>query len=459
MAVGAIAMLAMAGPALTDDDSEGKTDEVFKVTTAINPGTHPLVSFDISWVDPVLKKYFLADRSNNQIDVIDPSTFMNVPIGKGLFAGVGADSEHSGPDGVLTLQAAGGVTEVWVGDHPGKVWVLDASTGSPISGFTNPILVGGTTRADELCFDPTHHLIMIASPGVDPPFVTFISTTTHKVVTKLTFNGSNGTPDATGGGLEQCGWSPKTKKFYQNVPQIATNPTIGGVKAGGIAVINPLDVSPAGAKVEKTLPVDINDCALPQGMAIGPHNQVMLGCGGPSPNGHRNTALVNIHTGATEGKAFADLGGDDEVWFNEGDGHYFLTSCNTACRVPAAGTTPPQALGPELLGVIDSRGHRLDQKVVLATKLGNQTGRRAHSVAADPDTKQVFVPIVACATLPMTTPPKCDPVGNDASICDNAPKKVNGASAVTGCIAVLKATPDEDDRVAKGGQGDDNSQD
>src|SRR5262249_15905191 len=168
---------------------------------------------------------------------------------------------------------------------------------------------------------------MIASPGEDPPYVTFISTRTHQVVTRLTFDGSNGTPDATGGGLEQCGWSPNTGKFYQNVPVIATNPD----KAGGVAVIDPKDVHPGSATVENTLPVDINDGGLRQGMAIGPHNQIMLGCNGPSPGGHRNTAMINIHSGATEA-VFPDLGGADEVWFNEGDGHYFVPSCNTDCR-------------------------------------------------------------------------------------------------------------------------------
>jgi hypothetical protein len=299
--------------------------------------------------------------------------------------------------------------------------------------------VGGKTRADELCFDPVDHLIMIASPGENPPFVTFISTTTHQVVTRLTFNGSNGTPDATGNSLEQCGWSPKTGKFYQNVPVIVTNPVIGGVQAGGVAVIDPKDVSPAGANVEKTLPVDLNDCGLPQGMAIGPNNQIMLGCAGPSPNGHRNTAMININSGATVGR-FPDLGGADEVWFNAGDGHYFVPSCNTACR---AGT------GEEVLGVIDSKGHRLDQSVVLATKLGNQTGRRAHSVAADPDTNQVFVPLPAAATAAG---------GNDATMCDKAPNKAGSPSASTGCILVFTTTHDDRSRVADERGKDDNQQ-
>src|SRR5262249_19574106 len=162
---------------------------------------------------------------------------------------------------------------------------------------------------------------------------------------------------------------------------------------------------------ERTLPVDINDCAGPQGMAIGPDSQIMQGCNAPSPGAamHRNTAIINIHSGATL-KRFTDLGGADEVWFNEGDGHYFIPSCNTACR---AGT------GEEVLGVVDSKGHRLDHSVVLATTLGTATGRRTHSVAADPDKNQVYVPIPAC----VSSMGKCVSGGNDASICNAAPGK------------------------------------
>ena len=391
MAVGAIALLAVAGPALAQAPA---TDEVFKVTTAIKtPGTKPLVSFDISWFDPKLKKYFLADRSNNDIDIVDPSDNSITHIAQGLFAGVvlnpdgTANNDKSGPDGVLTVHRGededeGGVTELWVGDSPGKVWVLNALTGANILGDKNFISVGGTTRADELCFDSKDHLIMIASPGEGDgttsagPFVTFISTKTHKVVAngRLVFDGTNGTVQATGG-LEQCGWSRKTGKFYQNVPVAGQGPS------GVIAVIDPETVLAGHPKVMTNLPVADNDCNLPQGMAIGPDDQIMLGCNGPSPGGNRNTAMVDINTGATlPGGFFSNLGGADEVWFNKGDGHYFFPSCNTACR---AGT------GSEVLGIVDTRGPRLDQTVVLATTLGTTAtsrGRRAHSVAADPDT-------------------------------------------------------------------------
>src|SRR5262249_61361440 len=69
MIIGAIAMLAMAGPALTDDNEDGnssKKDEVVKGTTVIQgPATasntaRRFFSFDSRWVHPKLTRFFLA---------------------------------------------------------------------------------------------------------------------------------------------------------------------------------------------------------------------------------------------------------------------------------------------------------------------------------------------------------------------------------------------------------------
>src|SRR5205807_2594140 len=141
----ASALVAMAAPGLTEEAL--RKDEVFKVTGVIQtPGTGPLVSFDISWVDPVLNKYFLADRSHKAIDVVDPATLSITQFVNPGYAGVNpGGNDFSGPDGVLT---ANNHTELWVGDSPGKIWVLDSTTGAIKSlpgGATNPILVGGTT--------------------------------------------------------------------------------------------------------------------------------------------------------------------------------------------------------------------------------------------------------------------------------------------------------------------------
>jgi hypothetical protein len=274
---------------------------------------------------------------------------------------------------------------------------------------------------------------MIASPGEDPPYVTFISTTTRKIVSKLVFDGTGGTPKATNG-LEQCEWSPKTGKFYQNVPEI--NGPGNDTKPGGVSVIDPISM-----KVEKTFPVPIDDCAGPQGMAIGPHNQILLGCNAKSPNGHRNTAVINTESGAVL-RVFPDLGGDDAVTFNPGDDHYFIPSCNTACR------TVGNPTGTEVLGVVDANGLRLDQSVKIASQNSDTTvtsgnPRTIHSVSADPNRNQAYLAIPAApgGNVPHFAPTLCDSRGTGITI-------IGSPSTATGCIAVFATTNDDRSRVA-----------
>jgi len=78
----------------------------------------------------------------------------------------------------------------------------------------------------------------------------------------------------------------------------------------------------------------------------------------------------------------------------------------------------------------------LDQSVVPATSLGAGTARRTHSVAADPDTNQVYVPIPASGS------------GGNAAICGQAPTNVGSPSASTGCIAVFATTNEDHNRFA-----------
>ena len=75
-------------------------------------------------------------------------------------------------------------------------------------------------------------------------------------------------------------------------------------------------INPTTMMVETSFPVPIDNCAGPQGMAIGPHNQILLGCNAASPDGHRNIVVINQQSGAVLG-ILPDLGGADEVWFND----------------------------------------------------------------------------------------------------------------------------------------------
>src|SRR5712671_6325643 len=77
-----------------------------KCVTAIHIPGNPLRSFDISFVSPNRNEYYLADRSNSGIDVIDTRTltwkrtiggFVGIVLNG---AGTAVDNNHSGPDGV-----------------------------------------------------------------------------------------------------------------------------------------------------------------------------------------------------------------------------------------------------------------------------------------------------------------------------------------------------------------------
>src|SRR6267378_1569985 len=57
-----------------------------KCLTAVQIPGVPLRSYDISWVNPHRGEYYLADRSNSGIDIIDTRTLtFKRTLGKGLF--------------------------------------------------------------------------------------------------------------------------------------------------------------------------------------------------------------------------------------------------------------------------------------------------------------------------------------------------------------------------------------
>jgi hypothetical protein len=427
-AVGAIfAVLALAGTTLA---GEKRNDELFTQITAIpipgNPAGTDLVSFDISWVDPVLHLYYLGDRSNKTVDVIDTSTtppsFLTqfkptsptAPLG---FVGFTGSNDTSGPDGVITVEH----TQLWVGDGMSRVWVLDAKTGAtvntgnapnpiPTSSGPNITIPNNPNRADELCFDPVDHLVMVANNADDPPFASLISTQTYTVVKQIPFDGSNGAPTSNNG-AEQCQWSPRTGLFYISIPGIAG--LLPAKTHGGVAVINPKSM-----KVVKTFIIPTDSCEAPQGMAVGPDPQILLGCNATSPNGVFNTAIINEHSGHVIA-TLANEGGDDEVWFNPGDGHYFL----------AGGSFRPN----EQLGIVDSRFRTEDQTIQTGTP--NGTARNAHSVAADLNTNLVFVPIPGTGGGGSLMPPT---VGFQSSLCGQT-----SALQQAGCVAVFGTTNDD----------------
>ena len=246
----------------------------------------------------------LGDRTNQAVDVIDTNSNSLVAqlVGTPPFAGAvasancaspGGGNDCSGPDGVIIVKS----NEVWAGDGNSTVRVFDLASHAQ----THNISTGGTFRADEMCYDSVDDLVMVANNADTPPFASIIPRSGPHAYTaafKIKFDGTNNAPNSNNG-AEQCQWSPRTGKFYISIPGI-----VGGINGGGgVAVINPKT-----KMVENTFLIDGNDCIAPQGMAIGPDNQILLGCNGDSGNGKFSTVIINENSGRHHRRAQQEFG-------------------------------------------------------------------------------------------------------------------------------------------------------
>jgi hypothetical protein len=404
-AVPAVLLAGYAGQARAGEDGgQARADEHMVLVDTIDVEGKGLGAFDISFVDPKLGLYVLADRTNASVDFFN--TRDNLFIKRvGGFKGVVLDpvtkaavNALSGPDGVVIVAHK----EVWAGDGDSTVKVINIASSSVV----DTISTGGKFRCDEMAFDSDDHILAVANNADVPPFVTMINTDTHKIVAKIVFDGTNNTPDATETGIEQPQWSPKTGLFYVSVPQIIpSDPT-----AGGVSVIDP-----ASNKVTATFPVP--DCS-PAGLALGPNHQALIGCSasfGVTPNVVTQSQIINIKTGKIV-KTIPQVGGSDEVWFDSGSGHYYLAARNNTDNT---GKILPS------LGTIDAKTNMFDGNVPTSTS--------AHSVAADSKSLHVYVPIG------FATNPAADPTNP----CPNVKK---------GCIAVYLPSSLDNEREDRGGE-------
>lgn len=388
-----------AGVAWAAMSTTARADEHLVLVDTIDVGGKGLGAFDISFVDPTIDLYVLADRTNGSVDFFDASddTF----IGRvGGFQGVvidpvtkAANNSLSGPDGVVIVRHK----EVWAGDGDSTVKVIDIATGD----ITHTISTGGKFRVDEMAWDSRDHILAMANNADSPPFVTLVDTDTYTIVGKVTFDGTNGTPDATNG-IEQPQWSPQTGMFYVSVPQVGPDPA-----QGGVSVIDPQSMQVVATHL-------VQNCS-PAGLAIGPHNQALIGCSasfGTSPNVLTQSLVINLKSGDVRAN-ITQVGGSDEVWYDPGTQHYYL---GARSNQDSSGKTVP------VLGTIDAGTNVFDGVV--------STSTTAHSVAADRRSHHVFVPIGFV--------PPGSPAGTDAT----------NPCPAHGCIAVyLPSSSDDDDRT------------
>ena len=381
MAVGLAAGTAHAADASLDARldqllNSNETTTFSRVATIKIPGK-PVVAFDISFVDPTLPFYYLADRSNASLDVVD--TRSNTVVSQiGGFVGVRSDpttgkvsNDISGPDGVQVV----GLGEVWVGDGDSSVKVVDVITQKVLATISTT-LDGDTAaqdkRADEMAYDPRDKILVVANNAATPPYVTMISTQPddRRVLGHVIYN------DAAG--VEQAVYDPANGLFYVNLTQVGTD-----VNNGAISIVDPRRMVEIGR-------FPITGCN-GAGLALGPQQKLLVGCSLTN-----NSQIVSARDGTLLAE-IPQISGSDEVWYNSGDGNFYL-----------AGRSNPAAAGGPSLGVINAFTNKFVTNI--------PTDATAHSVAADRRTNNIFVPLG---------------VGNTDPAC------------VTGCIAVYKGQEHE----------------
>ena len=356
--------------------------------TAVQIPGNPLRSYDISWVNPDRAEYYLADRSNAGIDIINTFnlTFKRT-LGKGLFVGVvlnpntgAVDNDHSGPDGVVTH---GRWLYAGDGDSTLKVFDLNAPNASALKATLS---TGGEARVDEMALTTDGNLLLTVNNADDPPFATLFaangdrSFNSVREITKITIDATifPGTP-----AIEQPAWDPKTERFYVSVPILGENPPGCTTCDGGLMVIDPTSLSQPTATLGAFDPatntgvLKLSDCG-PNGATVGPHDNLLLGCTPANNPNNTSTLVINATT-----KHFSHVNGivgSDEVWFNKGDKRYY-TGSNRNCKTTAP--CPTAATQAAVLGVIDGTS-------VLIETIPQSSG--SHSVAADSKRNLIFVP-------------------------------------------------------------------
>src|SRR5262245_50747712 len=141
-----------------------------KCLTAVAIPGNPLRSFDISWVNPDRAEYYLADRSNAGIDIIDTKA-LKFKRTIGGFVGIKlkpdntVNNDISGPDGVVSHGRW-----LYAGDGDSTLKVIDLN--AAVSPIKQTISTGGTTRVDEMALTTDGKLLLAANNAESPPFVT-----------------------------------------------------------------------------------------------------------------------------------------------------------------------------------------------------------------------------------------------------------------------------------------------
>jgi len=343
-------------------------------------------SFDIGYFDAGSGNYFLADRSNASVDIISGTTLQVVGQATG-FTGQQATTSRSGPDGVVAV-TSGGTTTLYAGDGNSTLKVFNV-TNPATPTLLGSVSTGGSLRVDEMAYSPLTQQLLAANNADSPAFATLFSAPAGSPASitagKITVPGA--APDD---GMEQPVWNPNTGSFFVSVPSFAGDP------AGGVVEIK---TNGSIGSVYSFAAMGIASCSS-TGLALGGSGNLMVGCG------NRSTQTIVLNPTGTGHivKTFGQLSGNDEIWYDAASHNFFATGADAA--------------GRRVFDVIsDSSGELLESVPLPVSSQSNP-----HSIAVDPLTGDVFVPLA----------------GNTPAVGDNT-------ACAGGCVAVFAAAVPEPD--------------
>jgi hypothetical protein len=321
-----------------------ESGQIFTKPVLVKGSPTNLSAFDVSWNDNSAQRYYLADRTNNAIDLVDSATdtFLGF-IGRGHYTGnrpcPGQPKElrHcAGPNGVVTDNLG----HVWAGDGDGNI--IEADAAKPGTDIIRSIPTGGKGRVDEMSYDPIDHILMVENDGDSPPFLTFISVIDGSVLGRYVY-------PIDQDGMEQSVWVRQTGLFYQNVPGKKNRVDVFDPHR----LLNPVESFPVectGGLLGLTV----------SGLTVGPNGRLMTVCG--------SVGGVAIDSGTGRIRTIIPEGADaDEVWYDPGSNNYYYSR-------PGAS---------EGVAVVNAAA----EKFVTNIPLGS------HSVAVNASNKHIFVPV------------------------------------------------------------------
>ena len=345
-------------------------------------------SFDLGTVDASTGKYYVTDRTNKSIDVVDTNTATFSTQFKPGFAGcntgsptaptplptcAGANNDMSGPDGIDVVGQY-----LFVGDV-NALWILDKVTGASVKKIVIP---SSPTflRADEGCFDADDNLYAISTPGDDHPFMTFVDVSTQTVVAKLVMDDSSG---ANSAGLEACTYDKTTKRFFVNNDGSTANPRgeMDGIPAAAIVAAKPGPATLNFGTLAGTSIYPLGNCD-PTGIALGPGNDIGSMC----RQGGIGEMLTFQILDRTNGHVLANVnaGGGDQITYDTVSAHWYLadsrwTNNGTSC----GGGSAACPLTP-MVGIVDG---------ATRTVIGFlPNGNNAHSIAVSGANHLILTP-------------------------------------------------------------------